>query len=126
SKTIKKWKDALPDITKHTSEMERAAVDAERDVDDVKKVEFMLDKIDEEFIGIIGSVTRFGLFVELENTVEGLVHVCYMDDDYYHYSETSHALIGELSIKIYRIGDEVDIKVINVNMEEHSVDFILI
>lgn len=126
SKIIKKWKDALPDITKHTSEMERAAVEAERDVDDLKKAEFMLDKIDEEFTGIISSVTSFGLFVELENTVEGLVHVSYMDDDYYHYSETSHALIGEMSKKIYRIGDEVDIKVINVNMEEHAVDFILV
>src|SRR5699024_12205883 len=82
------------------------------------------DLIDEEFTGIISSVTSFGLFVELENTVEGLVHVSYMDDDYYHYSETSHALIGEMSKKIYRIGDEVDIKVINVNMEEHAVDFI--
>src|SRR5699024_745488 len=57
SKIIKKWKDALPDITKHTSEMERAAVEAERDVDDLKKAEFMLDKIDEEFTGIISSVS---------------------------------------------------------------------
>src|SRR5699024_12295437 len=109
---IKKWKDALPDITKHTSEMERAAVEAERVVDDLKKAEFMLDKIEEEFTGIISSVTSFGLFVELENTVEGLVHVSYMDDDYYHNSETSHALIGELSKNIYRIGDEVGINVI--------------
>src|SRR5699024_1293094 len=124
SKIIKKWKDALPDITKHTSEMERAAVDAERDVDDLKKAEFMLDKIDEEFNGIISSVTSFGLFFELENTVEGLVHVSYMDDDYYHYSETSHALIGELFKKINRIGNEVDIKGIIVNLEEMQVDFI--
>lgn len=125
-KTLKKWKNSLPDIAKHTSEMERASVEAERDVDDLKKAEYMQDKIDEEFTGIISSVTSFGLFVELDNTVEGLVHVSYMDDDYYHYSETSHALIGEMSKKIYRIGDEVDIKVINVNMEEHTVDFILV
>ena len=125
-KTMKKWKKELPGIAKHTSEMERAAVDAERDVDDLKKAEYMQDKIGEEFTGIISSVTSFGLFVELENTVEGLVHVSFMTDDYYHYSEQSHALIGEMSKKLYRIGDEVDVKVTGVNMDEHTIDFILI
>ena len=65
--------------------MERAAVDAESEIDDLKKAEYMSDKIGEEYTGIISSVTNFGLFVELENTVEGLVHVSYMTDDYYHY-----------------------------------------
>lgn len=124
--TIKKWRNILPDIARHTSEMERAAVDTEREVDDLKKAEFMLDKIGEEFTGIISSVTSFGLFVELENTVEGLVHVSYMTDDYYHYSDRHHALIGEMTGKVYRIGEEVTVKVINVNMEEHVVDFILV
>ena len=125
-KTIKKWRNKLPDIARHTSEMERAAVDTEREVDDLKKAEYMLDKIGEEFTGIISSVTSFGLFVELENTVEGLVHVSYMTDDYYHYSDRHHALIGEMTGKVYRIGEEVTVKVINVDMEEHSVDFILV
>src|SRR5699024_1699656 len=125
-KTLKKWRDSLPDIAKHTSEMERVAVDAERDVDDLKKAEYMQDKIGEEYTGIISTVTSFGVFVELENTVEGLVHVSYMIDDYYHYNDRHHALIGEMSRKVYRIGDEVDIKVINVNMEEHAVDFMLV
>ncbi len=125
-KTLKKWKKLLPDIAKHTSEMERAAVDTERDVDDLKKAEYMQDKIGEEYDGIISSVTSFGLFVELENTVEGLVHVSYMIDDYYHYSDRHHALIGEMSKKVYRIGEEVRIKVINVNMDEHAVDFVLV
>lgn len=125
-KTLKKWKKQLPEIAKHTSEMERAAVDTEREVDDLKKAEYMLDKIDEEFTGIISSVTSFGLFVELENTVEGLVHVSYMIDDYYHYSDRHHALIGEMTGKVYRIGEEVKVKVINVNMDEHAVDFILV
>lgn len=125
-KTLKKWKKLLPDIAKHTSEMERVAVDTERDVDDLKKAEYMLDKIDEEFTGIISSVTSFGLFVELENTVEGLVHVSYMIDDYYHYSDRHHALIGEMTGKVYRIGQEVKVKVMNVNMEEHAVDFNLV
>src|SRR5699024_112083 len=75
SKIIEKWKDALPDITQHTSQMQRAAVDAESDVDDLKTAEFLLDRMYEKFTGIISSVTSFGLFVELESTVEGLVHV---------------------------------------------------
>src|SRR5699024_2583845 len=87
SKTVHRWKDKLPDIAKHTSVMERAAVETEREVDDLKKAEYMQDKIGEEFSGIISSVTNFGLFVELENTVEGLVHVSYMTDDYYQFNE---------------------------------------
>jgi len=125
-KTLKYWKNELPDIARHSSEMERAAVETEREVDDLKKAEYMLDKIGETFTGIIGSVTSFGLFVELENTVEGLVHVSYMTDDYYHFSDRHHALIGERTGKVYRIGEEVEVRVINVNMEEHAIDFELV
>ncbi len=106
--------------------MERAAIDTEREVDDLKKAEYMLDKIGEQYTGIISSVTSFGLFVELENTVEGLVHVSYMVDDYYNYSDRHHALIGEMTGKVYRIGEEVEVKVTDVNMEEHTVDFQLV
>lgn len=123
NKTLKRWRDQLPDITRHSSEMERAAVETERDVDDLKKAEYMVDKIGEEYTGIISSVTSFGLFVELENTVEGLIHVSYMTDDYYHYSDRHHALIGEMTGKVYRIGEEVEIKVTEVNVDERTVDF---
>lgn len=125
-KTIQFWKENMADIAKHSSMKERAAVDAEREVDDLKKAEYMLDKIGETFEGIISSVTSFGLFVELENTVEGLVHVSYMLDDYYHYSEQAQALIGEMTGKVYRIGEKVTVKVIDVNVEERSIDFILV
>jgi ribonuclease R len=121
--TIKKWKENLPEIARHTSEKERTAVDAERDTDDLKKAEYMQDHIGEEYTGVISSVTNFGLFVELENTVEGLVHVSYLTDDYYHYDEQSHALIGERTANIYRIGDEVRVRVTSVNLDEHAVDF---
>src|SRR5699024_873894 len=94
-KTIDHWQEHLPDIARHASETERTAVDAERETDDLNKAEFMQDKIGEEFTGVISSVTHFGLFVELENTVEGLVHVSYLTDDYYHFDERSYALIGE-------------------------------
>lgn len=83
----------------------------------------MLDKIGEEFDGVISSVTNFGIFVELENTVEGLVHVTDLTDDYYNFDERSYAMIGERTGNVFRIGDAITIKVADVNLEEHSVDF---
>ncbi|WP_122983846.1 S1 RNA-binding domain-containing protein, partial [Geobacillus zalihae] len=71
----------------------------------------------------ISSVTNFGLFVELPNTIEGLVHVSYLTDDYYRYDERHYALIGERTGKMYRIGDEITVRVINVNKDERIVDF---
>jgi len=126
SKTINHWKSKMSEIAKHSSEKERAAVDTERDVDDLKKAEYMVDKIGEEYEGIISSVTSFGLFVELENTIEGLVHVSFMTDDYYHFSDQHQALIGEMTGNVYRIGEAVKVKVTNVNVEERAIDFNLI
>ncbi|MED4473140.1 ribonuclease R, partial [Oceanobacillus caeni] len=126
SKTIQHWKESMPEIARHTSERERRAVDAERDTDDLKKAEYMQDKIGEEFTGVISSVTNFGMFVELPNTVEGLIHVSFLTDDYYHYDEKSHALIGERTANVYRVGDEVKIRVAGVNMDEHAIDFELV
>lgn len=121
--TQTKWKTKLTEIAKHTSEQERVAVDAERDTDDLKKAEFMQDKIGEEFEGVISSVTGFGLFVELDNTVEGLVHVSDLTDDYYHYDETRYAMIGERTGNVFRIGDVIEVRVVAVNLEEQSIDF---
>lgn len=121
--TQAKWKTKLSEIAKHTSEQERVAVDAERDTDDLKKAEFMQDKIGEEFEGVISSVTGFGLFVELDNTVEGLVHVSDLTDDYYHYDDTRYAMIGERTGNVFRIGDVIEVRVEAVNLEEQSIDF---
>lgn len=121
--TQQKWAEKLPDIAEHASNMERRAVEAERETDDLKKTEFMEDKIGMEFDGIISSVTNFGLFVELPNTVEGLVHVSCLTDDYYRYDERSYAMIGERTGKVYRIGDQITVRVINVNKDERIVDF---
>ncbi|GAA0462797.1 ribonuclease R [Alkalibacillus silvisoli] len=123
AQTTKKWDEKLPDIARHTSEMERRSVDAERETDDLKKAEFMSDKIGEEYDGIVNSVTNFGLFVELPNTVEGLVHVSYLTDDYYHYDENNQAMIGERTANMFRIGDEIKVRVIGTNIEERVVDF---
>lgn len=116
----------MEDIAKHSSERERLAVDAERETVELKKAEYMLDKIGEEFEGIISGVTSFGMFVELDNSVEGLIRLSGMSDDYYHYHERQLALIGERTSKIYRIGDEVSIRVANVNLEEHTIEFEMI
>src|SRR5690625_19166 len=117
------WKDKLPDIARHTSEMERRAVDAERETDDLKKTEFMTQKIGEEFDAIISSITNFGIFVELENTIEGLVHVSYLTDDYYHYDEKHQAMIGERTGNVFRIGDELRVRCISTNIDERAIDF---
>ncbi|MGM0548209.1 MAG: ribonuclease R [Bacillota bacterium] len=116
----------IPKIADHCSLQERRAMDAERDSVDLKKIEFMEDQIGEEFEGIISGITGFGMFVELENTVEGLVHIKNLRDDYYHYDEEKYHLIGERTKKIYRIGDQVRIKIAKVNRDERKLDFELL
>lgn len=121
--TREKWNAILPDIAEHSSNMERRAVEAERETDELKKAEYMEDKIGEEYDGIISSVTNFGLFVELPNTIEGLIHVSYMTDDYYRYDERHLAMIGERTGNVFRIGDEITVRVVKVNKDERSIDF---
>lgn len=121
--TKAKWDGEIPEIAQHSSEMERRAVDAERDTEALKKAQFMVDKIGEEFEGIISSVTNFGLFVELENTIEGLVHVSYMTDDYYWFDDRQMVMIGEHTAKQFRIGDQLTVRVVSVKPEESAIDF---
>ncbi|WP_442956494.1 ribonuclease R [Paenibacillus sp. YIM B09110] len=116
----------MPEVAQHSSERERVAVDAERDTEQLKKCELMLDKVGEEFEGIISSVTSFGMFIELENTVEGLIRLSDLTDDYYHFHEQHMILIGERTSKIYRIGDEVKIRIARVSMTDHTIDFELV
>lgn len=122
-KELRKWEDKLPEIAEHTSNRERRAIEAERDTDELKKAEFMLQHIGEEFEGIISSVANFGMFIELPNTVEGMVHVSNMTDDYYQFAEGQMAMIGERTGDVYRIGDPVKIKVVNVDVEQRMIDF---
>ncbi|AZV58590.1 ribonuclease R [Clostridium sp. AWRP] len=108
---------------KQSSEMERVAQDAEREVDDLKKAEYMSKRIGEEFEGIISSVTNFGMFVELPNTIEGLVHMSTLEDDYYVYDEKHLSLVGERNRNIYKLGDEIKIRVLKVDMFAHEIYF---
>jgi ribonuclease R len=115
--------DDLPEIARHTSERERRADDAERELVQWKKVRFMADKVGDEFEGYITGVTAFGLYIELvEHFVEGLVHVSTMADDYYRFVERAHILRGENTGKAYRLGDRVKVQVVKVDMERRQVD----
>lgn len=109
-----------------SSEKERKAELAERDVHDFYKCMYMKDKIGEEYDGIVSSVTSFGLFVELHNTVEGLIRLANMNDDYYIYDEMTYTVIGERTKKTYKIGDTVRIKVDSVNVDFREIDFELL
>jgi ribonuclease R len=113
----------LPDISRHTSERERRADEAERELVQWKKVRFMADKVGDEFNGYITGVSAFGIFVELiEHFVEGLVHVSTMADDYYRFVERSHILRGENTGKVYRLGDRINVQVVKVDMERRQID----
>jgi ribonuclease R len=121
------WTEELPETARHTSEMERRADDAERELLQWKKVKFMADKVGDEFEGYVTGVASFGLFIELvEHFVEGLVHVSTMADDYYRFVENAHMLRGENTHKAYRLGDKVKVQVIRVNMEMRQVDLGLV
>ena len=118
--------DRIPEIAEHTSKLERRAIDTERDVDGMKKAEYMADHVGEEFHAVVSSVMKFGLFVELENTVEGLVHISTMKDDYYEYVENQMALVGRNTHRTFQIGQEVEIKLMRVDKDQSEVDFELL
>jgi ribonuclease R len=119
--------EELPETARHTSEMERRANEAERELLQWKKVRFMADKVGDEYEGYITGVAPYGLFVELiEHYVEGMVHVSSMADDYYRFVEQEHILRGENTKKTYRLGDKVLVQVVRVDMERRQVDFGLV
>jgi ribonuclease R len=113
-------------VAEQSSKMERLADEVERDTDKIKIAEFMSDKIGEEYEGVISGVTSFGIFVELENTVEGLVHISNMVDDYYIYDNEKKELFGQRNHKVFKIGDTVKIRVDKVSIAKAEIDFALI
>jgi ribonuclease R len=122
---IKGLQARLPDIARRCSERERAAVEAERASVDIKKAQFMESKIGEVYEGIINGVTGFGLFVELDNTIEGMIPVSELHDDYYAYNERAATLTGERTRKRYRLGDIVKVQVVRASREEGQITFAL-
>lgn len=125
-KQEKKLVKIVERVAKLSSERERVAEEAERESVDLKIAEYMASRIGETYEAIVSGVTSFGVFVELNNTIEGLVHVSHMEDDYYHFNEKTMALIGERTGKTFRIGDVVQVKVYNVNIAERHIDFVLV
>ena len=120
--TIHKWEEKLVYIAEHSSERERASVDCEREVEDMKMAEYMESHIGEEFEGMISSVTSFGMFVELDNLVEGLVPLRDMPD-FFVYDEDRMTLTGEKSHVKYTIGERVLVKVVRASKEDKTIDF---
>ncbi len=125
-KRIGQLREIVPKVAEQSSIRERLADEAERETVDLKKAEYMADKIGEIYEGIISGVTSFGMFVELDNTIEGLIRLSYLIDDYYIYNSEQHMLIGERQKKIYRIGDLVTIKVSKVDVAQKEIDFLLV
>ncbi|OEU48169.1 MAG: ribonuclease R [Desulfuromonadales bacterium C00003096] len=118
------WQRQLPAIAEQCSVNERRAMEAERDVIDLKKCQFMADRVGEEFQGIVSGVQPFGFFVELQQIfVEGLVPVASLEDDYYEYEEHLHRLLGQRRRKIYQIGMEVSVRLRHVDLDRRQIDF---
>ena len=120
---IERLKGIVESASLQSSERERLAEQAERDADDMKKAEYMVSHVGEVYAGVISSVTSFGFFVELENTVEGLVRLQDLDDDYYFYDEALMQLVGERTRRTLRIGDVVEVQVNRVDIDLREIDF---
>ena len=123
NETINYYERELPFVAEHTSDTERRSIECERAVDDMKKAEYMMDHIGEEFDGIISSVMNFGMFVELPNLIEGLVKLDSLQGDYYTYDETTFTIRGNKDKRGYRLGDSVRVKVVAADKEKRTIDF---
>ncbi len=120
---IDHYEKILPEVAKHSSEMERRADEAERETDKLKKVEYMEERIGQVFEGVISGVTEWGFYVELPNTIEGLVHVTTLTDDYYHYQEATYEMVGEATNRRYKLGQKVKVMVMSTDRLLRTIDF---
>ena len=125
NETVTYFNNTLPNIAKQSSERERAAVDCERNVTEMKMAEYMMDHIGEEYKGIINTVTNYGMYVELDNMIEGLIRIEEIPGDYYIYQESGFCLVGKNTKKRYVLGQKIDIIVDSVNKDQGEINFIL-
>ena len=122
-KTIRYYQELMPEIAEQTSYREREAIDIEREVDDMKMAEYMEKHLGEEFEGTITSITNFGFFVELDNTIDGLVHVTDLTDDFYYYDERNLRYVGQRNGKVFKMSDRVKVRVASASKKDRTVDF---
>ena len=122
-KEIEEYREKAKKYAETSSEREKVAQKVEREAEDIKKAEYMQDKVGEMYEGIISSITSFGVYVELENTVEGLIRFDDLGNEYFIYDENRKTLMGERSKKIYKIGDKINIKVKYASKETRRIDF---
>ena len=119
------YEKILPEAAAQSSARERRAEEAERETDKLKKVEYMAEHIGERYEGVISSVTSWGMYVELPNTVEGMIHVNNLTGDYYHFNEESYELVGERTGKSYKLGQKIQIVVADADKFMKTIDFVL-
>ena len=120
------YREILPEVAKHSSEMERRADEAERETDKLKKVEYMETRIGEEYDGVVSGVTGWGIYVELPNTVEGMVHVSRLPGDYYYYNETTYEMVGDVTGRTFKLGMPVRVRVEDCDRMMRTIDFSLV
>ncbi len=120
------YRDILPEVAKHSSQMERRADEAERETDKLKKVEYMEERIGETYEGVISGVTAWGIYVELPNTVEGMVHVSKLPGDYYYYNESTYEMVGDATGRTFKLGMPVTVCVDDCDRMMRTIDFSLV
>ena len=121
---IAHYQEILPEVAEHSSKTERRADEAERDTDKMKKAEYMQQHIGEEYEGVISSITSWGMYVELPNTIEGLIHVANLYDDRYYYNENTHEMVGSDLGKVYKLGQSIRVRVLDADKKNATIDFV--
>ena len=124
-KRIGHYQDILPEVAKHSSEMERRAEEAERETDKLKKVEYMEERIGNIYEGVISSITAWGVYLELENTIEGMVHVSMLPGDYFYYDEQAYEMVGQATDMRYKLGERIKVRVNATDKIARTIDFVI-
>lgn len=124
-KRIEHYEEKLPEVARHSSKMERRAEEAERETDKLKKVEYMEERIGEIYEGVISGITQWGIYVELPNTVEGLLHVATLPGDYFYYDENTYEMVGQSTGKTYKLGERIRVQVKDVDRFMRTINFAL-
>ncbi|MEG0379100.1 MAG: S1 RNA-binding domain-containing protein, partial [Eubacterium sp.] len=124
-KALKSYGKKAEEVATISGDTERQAIELERQVEKMKKAEYMSYHVGEVFEGVISGVTGFGIYVELPNTVEGMIRLDYLEDDFYDYDKAKYRLIGRRTNKIYALGDKIQIKVQSVSIEDREINFTL-